>query len=998
MGKSFRFECIFSLIIIISSASCLFGQKSSPLPGSRYFSDAEIRLDKSGRSPAAIRFEEGNRPIISSFFEEFRKAFPFSENNEMRLWQTLPDKLGQIHYRFNQYYKGIEVLGAQYILHEENGYVRYANGELVPGLNLNVAPVLSEPQALDAALKNIDAESYMWQNDANEAFLKREQNDPDATFYPSGELKITSGWEELLSENCKLVYRFDIYAEKPLGRYYVDVDARNGEIVGKYSRIHDADYNGSGISLYNGTVNIVVDSYSGGYRLREAGRSGVQTYDMHNTTNYNTAVDFVDSDGNFTASNAHAGVSAHWGAEATYDYYFNVHSRNSYNNTGGILLSYVHRGVNYNNAYWDGTRMTYGDGDGTTFSPLVSIDVTGHEISHGVTEYSANLIYENEPGALNESFSDIFGTAIEFYVEGSSGDWLIGEDIYLQGIALRSMEDPNSVGDPDTYFGNNWAPLSSNPNQLNDYGGVHTNSSVQNYWFYLLSEGGSGVNDNGDSYNVSGIGIDDAALIAYRSLTGYLTGTSEFMDARNGSIDAATDLFGDPSQQLQSVKDAWDAVGVYAPVVPSGILVWEGQLGGQDYSGAYVNNCLTNAGFEVRYTSVFPATLIGFDGVFLSFGNYGSGGSNTVFNSGMASAVQAYLQAGGKVYLEGGDALGYDQRLNSTLLGLFGLSSTIDGGTNTINSLQGQSGALTNGMLFTASTQVNNTWIDRYTPGSGTLSFVESPYGNVAVQNSGSTYGQKTFCFSYALAELTDAAAPSTRDDLLAGILDFFQLTPPRVTVNAKIFLEGPYNAGSMNTYLRDNTLLPTSQPFSGPPWNYSGTESVASVPAGVVDWMLVELRSGTLASSEVSSRAVFVKSDGSVVDLDGTSPVSFNGIVDGNYHVVMYHRNHLSVMSNATLALSDASALYNFTTAQSQAYGTSPMKDLGSGVFGMCAGNGNADGSITTADREDIWRPQNGAEWDYSKLGDFNLDGGIDAADLNDYWRPNQGRTTQVP
>ena len=123
---------------------------------------------------------------------------------------------------------------------------------------------------------------------------------------------------------------------------------------------------------------------------------------------------------------------------------WNIYNRNSYNNIGGTLFSYVNYDVNYNNAFWDGTRMTYGDGDGFYYSPLVSVDVVGHELTHGVTEYSANLIYDNEPGALNESFSDIFGTAVEFYLEGANADWLLGEDFSLQSpFVIRSMENPN---------------------------------------------------------------------------------------------------------------------------------------------------------------------------------------------------------------------------------------------------------------------------------------------------------------------------------------------------------------------------------------------------------------------------------------------------------------------------------------------------------------------------------------------------------------------------
>ncbi|RMF57727.1 MAG: T9SS C-terminal target domain-containing protein [Calditrichaeota bacterium] len=199
--------------------------------------------------------------------------------------------------------------------------------------------------------------------------------------------------------------------------------------------------------------------------------------------------------------------------------------------------------------------MTYGDGDGVTFSPLVSIDVVGHEITHGVTEHSANLVYSYESGALNESFSDIFGEAIENYAAGSN-DWLIGDDIDISGNGIRNMSNPNEDGDPDTYKGTYWATGSG------DNGGVHTNSGVQNFWFYLLTNGGSGVNDNGFSYNVSGIGLTKAAAIAYRNLTVYLTTNSNYSDAYLGALDAATDLYGAGSAEYNSVSDAWDAVGV----------------------------------------------------------------------------------------------------------------------------------------------------------------------------------------------------------------------------------------------------------------------------------------------------------------------------------------------------------------------------------------------------------------------------------------------------
>ncbi|RMH63862.1 MAG: T9SS C-terminal target domain-containing protein [Calditrichaeota bacterium] len=301
---------------------------------------------------------------------------------------------------------------------------------------------------------------------------------------------------------------------------------------------------------------------AGNYRLREAGRAGVFTFDMKNGTSYSLATDFVDEDSVFTTSNAEAGVSAHFGIEKTYDYYLTKHNRNSFDNKGSSLVSYVHYDDSYFNAFWNGEFMTYGDGTGNA-TPLTTVDICGHELTHGVTGTSANLIYQYESGALNESFSDVFGTAIEFYTLGSDANWLIGEDVGT----FRSMSNPAQFGDPDTYKGTGWVTGSS------DNGGVHTNSGVQNKWFYLLSEGGSGTDDNGRAYTVNGIGIDKAAQIAYRNLTVYLQPSSQYADARLGSINAAIDLYGENSAEFHSVVDAWNAVGVYYPSLTASMYV-----------------------------------------------------------------------------------------------------------------------------------------------------------------------------------------------------------------------------------------------------------------------------------------------------------------------------------------------------------------------------------------------------------------------------------------
>lgn len=306
-----------------------------------------------------------------------------------------------------------------------------------------------------------------------------------------------------------------------------------------------------------------VGSIEGKYRLRETTRgSRIATINAENGLGFTNYFDFVQDTFPITSEVNRAGVSIHWATEMTYDYYKETFGRNSYDNKGGAIISYANwRESDYqNNAFWTGSFAAYGAGDGEFLNSWGAIDVVGHELSHGVTEHSADLVYLGESGALNESFSDIFGAAVEFYAEGrDKGDWLIGEDIYSGLGAIRSLKNPKAHSDPDTYLGEYWY----NTINTNDNGGVHTNSGVQNHWFYLLTEGGMGENDDGFSFQVTGIGLADASAIAYRNLTDYLFPGSKYMFAATYSIQAAEDLFGEGSQQVLSVQSAWEAVGIY---------------------------------------------------------------------------------------------------------------------------------------------------------------------------------------------------------------------------------------------------------------------------------------------------------------------------------------------------------------------------------------------------------------------------------------------------
>lgn len=272
-------------------------------------------------------------------------------------------------------------------------------------------------------------------------------------------------------------------------------------------------------------------------------------------------------------SSGHPALDVHWGMEKTYDFYLNVFGRNSFDGNGTVIKNYVSPPIATGYAGWPNNAfamqapyniMVYGMGDQSNFNPFVAVDIEGHEFSHLVISNNGNggLTYQGESGALNESFADIFGTCIEFYAKPSTANWTLFEDFTLiPPYYARSMSNPNSglEGKPDTYQGQYWK---SPTNLSDDNGGVHMNSGVQNYWFYLLSQGGSGTNDLGNSYTVTGIGITQARQIAYRNLTTYLTPSSNYLASYYGSLQAAEDLYGNASTQYNAVRAAWYAVGI----------------------------------------------------------------------------------------------------------------------------------------------------------------------------------------------------------------------------------------------------------------------------------------------------------------------------------------------------------------------------------------------------------------------------------------------------
>jgi Zn-dependent metalloprotease len=242
----------------------------------------------------------------------------------------------------------------------------------------------------------------------------------------------------------------------------------------------------------------------------------------------------------------------------TYDFYETIFSRNSVDDRGSRLDSSVHYGVRYDNAFWDGQQMIYGDGDGELFNRFtISLDVIGHELTHGVTQYTAGLQYSGQSGALNESMSDVFGTMVKQWALGQSvdeADWLIGADLLapaINGVALRSMKNPGSAYD-DPRLGKDPQPKNMNSyvNTTEDNGGVHINSGIPNYAFYLTASA------------IGGNSWEKTGKIWYDTLTKRLVPSADFQAAADGTVGTAGDLFGANSPEQTAVMNAWQKVGI----------------------------------------------------------------------------------------------------------------------------------------------------------------------------------------------------------------------------------------------------------------------------------------------------------------------------------------------------------------------------------------------------------------------------------------------------
>ncbi|MDN5895265.1 MAG: M4 family metallopeptidase [Nocardioides sp.] len=456
----------------------------------------------------------------------------------LRATDVVADKNGAHHIRYDRTYQGLRVIGGDILVHAEKGgsvtsVQRASAGKVKPA---TTKPSLSKAKALKAATK-------------------------------VAPYKVTSKKSELVvfARDGKDVLAYDnvvegVRKDQTPSRLHVIVDAATGKTLTQYDEIHS----GTGHSIFSGDVEVGSRKGGDGFELVDPDRGDGETIDLANAQSRGKIMtNSTDEWGDGTMADPHsAGVDAAYGAAETWDYYLEAHDRTGIFDDGVGVPSRVHYGNEYVNAFWDGQQMTYGDGVGNE-NPLTELDVAAHEMSHGVTEATAGLVYTGDAGGLNEATSDIFGTAVEFHAENPEdvGDYMMGEEIDINGdgTPLRYMDEPSKDG--ASY--DCWDSSISNDDP-------HYTSGPGNHFFYLASEGSGAKTINGVDYDsptcdgsdVEGIGREKAAQVWFRALSTYMTSTTTYPEARDATVNAAIDIYGGDSAECAGIEAAWNGIAV----------------------------------------------------------------------------------------------------------------------------------------------------------------------------------------------------------------------------------------------------------------------------------------------------------------------------------------------------------------------------------------------------------------------------------------------------
>ncbi|MFE7960019.1 M4 family metallopeptidase [Streptomyces sp. NPDC057413] len=513
---------------------------------------AQTPADSSAPAAAPVQLSAAARTSLlqqkQADAAETARQIGLGAQEKLVVKDVVKDADGTTHTRYERTYGGLPVLGGDLVVHQApsgaaKGVTKAVNAAIkVASLTPALTPAKAETQALTAARA---AGSQKTAADSSRKVIWAATGKPVLAYET-----VVGGLQDDGTPN----------------ELHVITDAATGAKLFEYQGIENA----TGKTLYSGTVTLNSVQSGSTYQLTDTARGNHKTYNLARKTSgtgtlvANSTNVFGTGTASTSSSDQTAAADAAYGAAETWDFYKNTFGRNGIKNNGVGAYSRVHYGNAYVNAFWDDSCfcMTYGDGAGNA-DPLTSLDVAGHEMSHGVTSNTAGLNYSGESGGLNEATSDIFGTGVEFYANNASdpGDYLIGEkiDINGDGTPLRYMDKPSKDGGSADY----WSSTVGTKD-------VHYSSGVANHFFYLLAEGSGSKTINGVTYNsptyngstVTGIGRAKALQIWYKALTTYMTSTTNYKGARTATLNAASALYGSTSTEYKAVAAAWSAVNV----------------------------------------------------------------------------------------------------------------------------------------------------------------------------------------------------------------------------------------------------------------------------------------------------------------------------------------------------------------------------------------------------------------------------------------------------
>jgi len=599
--------------------------------------------------PAMLAAEATPEQAARQFLATYGRLFGLTNQaDELRVMRTKSADRGRSFVRFQQVYQGVPVMGGELIVQlDASKNVLSANGEVLPDLAVDLVPTIDAEAARQTALAKVAKDYGLSVADLS-------TTEPELWIYNP----ILLGGPGLRFNS--LVWRMDVEPREPLPiRELVLIDAHLGAVALHFNQIDTA--------------------------------KNRQTYDANNGTTLPGTLVCDESNPTCSGGDAHE-VAAHVYAGDTYDFYSIEHGRDSINNAGMTIISTVHYGVNYANAFWNGSQMVYGDYYGF---PLAD-DVVGHELTHGVTQYESGLFYYYQSGAINESFSDIWGEFVdqEYATGNDAGDtrWDIGEDVSGLG-ALRNMQDPTLHGDPDKMSSTNYYCAQAEPSvPYGDNGGVHTNSGVSNKAAYLMTDGGTF-----NFITVTGLGYEKVADLYYEVQTNLFTSASDYADLYDGLIQACNNL-GYIAADCQAVQNAVDATEMNlqptgcpaneAPVCDGGVTAWNLFFDDME-SGAGNWTHAATIGTDYWYLPQNPNAL-SFDATYATSGVYniwgfdqGSpyGGTSDTY---IAMNSNVALPSGTTAYLHFNHAFGFESSYPAGTFRYDGgiVEYSTDGGSN----------------------------------------------------------------------------------------------------------------------------------------------------------------------------------------------------------------------------------------------------------------------------------------------------------------------------